>query len=423
MQGYLICKRRYSHNFYRELEKFEKRMYNPADCLKRFLSNVANTPFYKSAFKEYQVNINSSAIYDELSKLPIITKETVKENIQQFYNPGFKGKSITVKTSGTTGGGLVFPYSVAMENKQWAVWWRYRRWHGIDFDMWCGWFGGRSIIPVKNQSPPYWRINIPGKQIMFSAYHLNDATVTDYYNEIVKRQLKWLHGYPSQVSLLASLIKDNNLQPIDGITHITFGAENLLDYQKRIIQEIFPRAELWQHYGLSEGVANISEDSNGNFIVDDDFCYVEFIPVSTENKNLCKIVGTGFCNEAFPLIRYDTGDIAEVDYLPNGNIKIISIDGRKEDFIVLPNGVKLGRLDHIFKGLTSVKEAQIHQKDLYHIDFNIVKGISYTANTEEELMKEIRMRIDDAVFIQIKYVNKIERTKSGKLRFVISDIK
>jgi phenylacetate-CoA ligase len=379
--------------------------------------------FYKHTFSECGFNIDADDIYSEIKKLPIINKEIVNIDIKQFYNPDYKRKVGIGHTSGTTGGGLIFPYSVEMENKQWAIWWRYRQWHGIDLDMWCGWFGGRSIISIKNQSLPYWRINIPGKQVMFSAYHLNNNTVFDYYNEITMRQLKWLHGYPSQLSLLSSLMYESNLKPLSFVTHITFGAENVLDNQKEIIQKMFPHASLRQHYGLSEGVANISEDIHGNFIVDNDFCYIEFIPMSTENQNMCKIIGTGFCNEAFPLIRYDTGDIAEVAYLPNGLVKIVSIDGRKEDFIHLPNGVKLGRLDHIFKNLTSVKESQIHQYDLYHIDFNVVKGIAYNKKDEENLWKEIRMRIDDSVIVKIIYVEKIERTKAGKLRFVISDIK
>jgi phenylacetate-CoA ligase len=422
VKGFLIVKKRYNNNFYEQLQKYENKECDPQVCLCSFLENIKSVPFYQQWFKEYNFNVNAGDIYEELKKLPILTKYLVKENINQFVNSNYRGKVDEMKTSGTTGSGLVFPYSREMENKQWAIWWRYRRWHGIHLDMWCGWFGGRSVLPVQTKSAPFWRINTPGKQVMFSAYHLNSYTVTDYYSEIETRKLSWLHGYPSQLSLLAHIIREKGLSPILSVKYITFGAENLLDNQKEIIQKIFPNAVLRQHYGLSEGVANMSEDINGNWIIDDDFCYVEFIPISKDNPNLCEIIGTGFSNEAFPLIRYNTGDIAEIEYLPNGKIKIISIDGRKEDFITLPNNVKLGRLDHIFKNLTAIKEAQIHQKDLYNIDFNIVRGNSYNIQIENDLWHEIRKRIDKSVHININYVDQIERTKSGKLRLVISDI-
>jgi phenylacetate-CoA ligase len=421
-KGYLIYKRRYNHIFHHHLKKYEDREYDPKACLKIFLKNISETPFYKQTFSEYGFNINAEDVYTELGKLPVINKNIVKNNINLFYNSGYKGKTLTMKTSGSTGSGLVFPYSIEMENREWAVVWRFRRLHGIDMGWWCGWFGGKSIISIKNHSFPYWRINIPGKQVMFSAYHLNQNTVKDYYNEIAKRHLKWLHGYPSNLSLLASCIYEKGLPPLNCVTHITLSSENLLENQKNIIKQIFSRAKICQHYGLSEGVASISENINGDLAVNDDFCHVEFIPLLPENPNLCRIIGTGFSNEAFPLIRYDTGDIANVEYSPNRATKILSIDGRQEDFISLPNGVKLGRLDHIFKDLTAVTAAQIHQKDLYHIDFNIVKGKDYTVHDENKLLKEIKMRINDSVFIKINYVDEIEHTKTGKLRFVISDL-
>jgi phenylacetate-CoA ligase len=422
-KGYFICKRRYNHNFYKQLKKFENKEYDPIICLKLFLGNVSNVPFYKQFFKDNDFNIHAEDIYAELRKLPIINKNVVKKDVRLFYNLDYKGKCIEMKTSGSTGGGLVFPYSVEMENKEWAVIWRFRRLHGIDMNWWCGWFGGKSIISTNIHKLPYWRINIPGRQVMFSAYHLNANTIGFYYHEIVKRRLKWLHGYPSNLSLLSSYIHENKFDPIYFVTHITLSSENLLENQKDHIRKAFPNARIYQHYGLSEGVASISENNNGDLVVNNDFCYVEFIPLSSEKDNLYKIVGTGFSNEAFPLIRYDTGDIAKIIYLPNGEKKILSIDGRKEDFIILPSGVKLGRLDHIFKELITVKEAQIHQKDLYHIDFNIVKGIAYSTKDENKLLKEIRMRIDYSVSVTINYVDKIQHTEAGKLRFVISDIK
>jgi hypothetical protein len=45
IKGYLICQQRYNHNFYRYLEKFKNGEYDPSNCLKIFIKNIANTPF------------------------------------------------------------------------------------------------------------------------------------------------------------------------------------------------------------------------------------------------------------------------------------------------------------------------------------------------------------------------------------------
>lgn len=424
VKGYLIKKRRLNKQFHDELDNFMSRKYDPETCLREFLENIKDVPYYKDLFAKRNFDIWANDIYTELKKLPILSKNEVKNNLNKFINSNYCGKIMTAHTGGTTGSGLAFPMSILMENKQWAIWWRYRKRLGLDLNTWCGWFGGKTIIFDKQATKPFWRINKPGRQIMFSAHHLTLSTVDVYYEEIVKRNITWLTGYPSQIALLSTLIKRKGLDLITSVTHITFGSENVLDSQKNVIQEIFPNAMLRQHYGLTEGVANISEDINGNLILDDDFAYVELIPLSEENPSICRIIGTGFCNEACPFVRYDTGDLVNVIYV-NGKPQIRSIEGRQNEFISLPDNARLNSatLSLIFKNIPNIDESQIYQMSLSKVEFRIVKGKYYTHDDEKQLMKNIRERIDESVNIAIVYKDKIERTKNGKLRLVISDIK
>lgn len=426
LQGLKIRKTRFNSSFLAHLNQYlssnpstidQKKLYN-------FLTEAKKTTFWSNRFKIYNVNISeSNEIQKELQKLPVLTKQEVKDNLLHILNSNSKEKFSYNHTSGTTGSGMVFPQTLSMENNQWAVWWRYRIWHKITTDTWMGWFGGRSIAGISQTSPPFWRTNYPMKQVMFSAHHLNPETVSYYFNEIKRRKLTWLHGYPSQLSLMAHLIKKQNLESITDIKIITVGAENLLASQRLIIEEVF-NAPVRQHYGMAEGVANISEHPDGSLIPDQDFCLMEFIPVDLDDPSLCKIIGTNYNNTAFPLIRYDTGDLAQIEWQPDGSPKIIAIDGRQEDFITLPNGVKLGRLDHIFKDIVHVEEAQILQNEDYSLILKIVKGKLYDdTDTSTLLLKEVRKRIGYEIQVNIEYVNRINRTNTGKLRFVISKVK
>lgn len=172
------------------------------------------------------------------------------------------------------------------------------------------------------------------------------------------------------------------------------------------------------HYGLAEGVANFSQDKVGKWHIDDDFCYVEFIPVDESDPSVCRIVGTGFSNRAFPLVRYDTGDLVKINRI-DGKPEIVEIYGRQEDYIQLPNGVKLGRLDHIFKDCVNIKEAQIHQIRKDQIELKVVRDVFYTEKDENQLLKEASSYFGKDVEITITYCDRIERTKSGKIRFLI----
>ena len=148
-----------------------------------------------------------------------------------------------------------------------------------------------------------------------------------------------------------------------------------------------------------------------------------------------RIIGTSLINPAFLFLRYATGDIAtlQVEHpdevgegtCPCGRLGrlVKEIDGRKEDYVVLPSGAAVGRLDHIFKDLVNIREAQIYQKQQGQIELKIVKGQSYTDRDEQELLKETHKRVGDDMDIIMRYVDAIERTRAGKLRFVVSELR
>lgn len=426
IQGYRIASKRYNKNFQSYYNEYLSSNHAEVNLKKMcdFLQSANQTTFWKERFNKYGVNPNNRVNpIEEIKKLPVITKSEIKEHTEIIIAKSLFKKTSWIHTSGTTGSGLVFPQTLEMENRQWAVWWRYRSWHGVEATTWMAWFGGRSIAHVLQKEAPFWRVNYPMRQVMFSAHHLNENTVIHYFNMIKMRKLSWLHGYPSQLSLLANLIKKRNLGTLPDVKIITVGAESLLQAQKSIIEEVF-QAPIKQHYGLAEGVVNISEHPDGILKADQDFAFAEFIPIDDSDPTICRIIGTNYSNTAFPLIRYDTGDIAHIKWNKNEAPTIISIDGRQEDYISLSSGVKIGRLDHIFKDLTEVQEAQIYQPNLDNIILRIVKGSRYDhVNQEKQVISETKKRLGNGIDIKIEYVNHIPRTKSGKLKFVVSDVK
>lgn len=426
VKGWLICRRRYNDSFHRELNKYLNNAVCKEEALKQFLLLTQGLAGYDGIIstEEYRLLENDKlSVYEVLSKFPILEKSKLKSNVGDYINTNFKGETITMHTSGTTGSGLIFPYSVDMENKQWAVWWRYRINLGLRLDTWCGWFGGRAIINPESKKGPFWRINKPGKQVMFSLYHMTNKSIESYCKEIIDRNIYWLHGYPSSITRLSRLILENNLSSVDCVRVITTGAENLYKNQIQTIKRAFPNAIVRQHYGLAEGVANFSQDKDGHWHIDDDFCFVEFIPVSNDDLTICKIIGTGFSNAAFPLVRYFTGDLAKIKW-NDGKPVIEKILGRSDDYITLPNGAWINSgLDYILKDSVNVKEAQLHQKTIYDYVFNIVKGSNYSCEDEQLIEKGFRERFGKDVSLSFNYVEEIEKTKAGKFKMFISDVK
>lgn len=433
IEGWRLSKRRYDEEFRAISGALNERPISSSSEAKELKQSRLRThveaalrcPFWKERFDRHGVNASVENLEDELKKLPVLTKAEVQDRAAAIRNTALDKNGLLLShTSGTTGSGLVFPETPTAERERWAVWWRYRAWHGLTQDMWCGYFGGRSVVPLTQSAPPFWRLNYPGRQILFSGYHLSPAAAGAYLDALDKHSPPWLHGYPSLLSLIAGYLLERGKPLKKTPTVVTTGAENLLPQQKQLMQRAFG-CPVRQHYGQAESVANISECPDGHLHVDEDFSLVELLPVD-EQSDVCKIVGTNWSNPAFPLIRYDTGDhvrllIESPSCRMSGRV-VESIDGRKEDYVVLPSGVRLGRLDHIFKDLTQIREAQIYQPERNRIILKIVKREGFGPDDERRLLDEAYKRVGREMAIKVEYVPALERSRTGKLRFVVSEV-
>lgn len=397
--------------------------------LTQVLTAASKTVFWAERFRDCAIDPQGADPYAELAKLPILAKSEIQARAADFLldTAATSGVSSTRllkrHTSGTTGAGLIFWETAEADAARWATWWRYRGWHGLRRGLWCGYFGGRSLVPTGQTTPPYWRINYPGRQVMFSAYHLSDDTAPAYLAEISRRGLTWLHGYPSVLALVAGYALKLGVDLSRTVRIVTTGAESLFPHQRRLLERGFG-AVVREHYGQSEGVANFSECPLGRLHVDEDYAFVEFIPATEPGQY--RIVGTNLTNTAFPLLRYDTQDLATLTEGPcdcgRPGRNVSAVDGRREDYLVLADGARVGRLDHILKDMVEIREAQFRQRVPGQAELHLVRGQGYDAAVEQRLWGEIRKRLGERVQIELRYVEQLERTRSGKLRFVVSEI-
>ncbi|QFT08592.1 phenylacetate--CoA ligase family protein [Vibrio sp. THAF190c] len=358
-----------------------------------------------------------------------VAKYTVnKLHLNQNFEDVINKKEVykTFYTSGTTGQSLKYHISRNFMDHLWAVYWKFRACHGVQHSDWFAYFIGKEILPISKSNPPYWIKSFASKQLLLSQSHLSKETVLDYLQAIKRSNIRCMHGYPSTIAFFSSLIKEGGL--IDearalNIKFISVSSETLFTYQKMLIQEVFG-VKVVQIYGMTEGVVNIFECEQGSLHVDEFFSKVEFKPVG---DNKYKVIGSSYHNKALPLTKYDTNDLVEMkgdEVCKCGrNGRVVSrILGREEDYVSFPDGRKVGRLDHVFKKVSGIYEAQIYQKEDYSIECRIVVEQSFDKYNEKLLESELNAKLGSLCY-EILIVQSISRTKSGKLKFVVSDIK
>ncbi|NLD91050.1 MAG: phenylacetate--CoA ligase family protein [Fibrobacter sp.] len=428
LQGLKLNSMRYNRIYKEKFQEYLERQKYDIENLNKFkksqlsiaLERASRTIYYSNLFKSMNANWQDFLEPEKFCKIPIITKDEIRNRIDEFrFRPHMRTDTV-ISTSGTTGKSLSIPISNNVEPDQWAVWWRYRSWHGINRNTWCGLFASTPIVP-HNENHRFWRINYAGKEIRFSGYHISANNTKQYVYALNKFKPQWLHGNTSAISLLASNMLCQGLKLDYDLKWLTVGSENVQPWQSDTMKQAFGLKPV-QHYGLAEAVANISECPNGNLHTDEDFSYVEYVKSDTGEFT---IVGTPYTNEAITLLRYTTGDLVT---LKDGNCQcgrlgrlVEKLDGRYTDYIVLPGGKKVATLASPFHSTPGLAEAQIYQDYTGALTVRYVPSIDWREENVKSVEAKLRERVGNSIEIKFEKVEHVERTTRGKIKLVISD--
>jgi len=434
--GILKHKKENNELFYKIFNELKESQWWPIEKLKKLQNerlrciisySAKYVPYYRKIFAEYGINPSQIKNAEDLKKLPKLSKEIIRKESYSLISDEFDIYHLRKEsTSGTTGTPLTFwlddrtyLFIKAIQRLQYS-------WADYRDDNWIGILAGYKVIPIEHEKPPFWIKNYKGKQIHFSSYHLNKKNVYYYFKAVKKSKIKFLLGYPSTVGLFAKLINTYIQEPIK-LKGIFLSSEPIYDWQRVEIKKAF-QCRIYNFYSQAEGIAvgiNCRRTDNLHIALENSFIELDKI---TDNQ--FKIIGTTLINYAMPLIRYEMNDIT------SGYVKkecpcgrkhhlIKPIDTKVEDFIVTPKGniISPSILTFPFKNLKGIVESQIIQKELDVLQIKLVTDNRFDEKRETELLNNISSCVGNSMKIFVQKVNEIPRTKNGKFRFVISDIK
>jgi len=413
----------------KQLEEYQMRQ------LEKLLNHVyENVPYYKKIFDERGLKPKDIQDFDDLKKIPYLTKEIIRNNLKDLIARNYPSSKLQYCT---TGGSTGIPMGFYVEKnitsaKEWAF--ILTQWDRVGFRI-----GDRCVVlrgdVVRSANKgKFWEYNPANKNLILSSYHMTDETLPGYIAKIRKFRPDFIQAYPSAITILAKFMRKNNIKPISGLKALLCGSENLYPWQRTLLEETF-QCRVYSWYGHTEQVVLAGECEKSTYYhIFPEYGIAELIgkdnkTVTQENK-LGEIVATGFNNFSCPFIRYRTMDLA----VPT-NTKcecgrdytlIKRVEGRLQELIVTKDKRLITLTALIFaqhfEAFSKIKEMQLVQEKEGQLIVKIVRTSQYSTNDEKEILFKMQRAVSEGLDISFSYVSHISRTKSGKYRFLIQKL-
>jgi len=381
-----------------------------------------NVPFYYGVAKALE---GASSAAEFLKFMPLLDKMTVRAAGKQLLSNNASRFIFKTNTSGTSGTPLTLFQDLHAINRENAFVWRQLEWAGYTSGAKRAWIRGDMIIPASVVKPPFWRKNDFDNMLMFSSYHLSEQNSPAYLAALAQFDPAIIQAYPSSIAFLAAYLDAaDQFYAGENLRGVVTSSETLTAIQRELIEKRFG-CRVFDWYGQTEHVAAIGTCEQGRYHIISDYSYVELIPSEAGRYEL---VGTGLSNFVMPLIRYRTGDFVESDAVEQctcgRSFPVVKrIHGRDDDYVKLRDGRRIGRMDHVFKDVENILEAQIVQDTLDELVIRVVPSPKFGGSEEKILLKNASDRVGDGILIRIERTDSLERTRSGKLRNVICNVK
>lgn len=379
-----------------------------------------SVPYYQKLFAEHGLHENDITSLSDLHKLPVLDKQTVRENASELRCAG-EEPWVVQHTSGSTGTPLALQVNEHTYKLAMALVVDHEEHHGIPFGARRATFAGRMVQQPENMHPPFARYNRAENQMLFSSYHLNTDTFQWYADELKRFRPRELIGYPSAISDLAYHYLDAGISPGFKPDAVITNSETLLAWQRELIEKAF-NCPVYDYYGTAEYVVFAGQEPDGRYRLNPILGVTEVLNDSREPSLEGSLVATTLTNRVMPLLRYEVGDsgmavsegmTASVVY------QLERINGRMDDYIEMPDGRRIGRLDHVFKGITAFREAQIVQNSRKTCTVYVVTSGSLSSDLESRIKHNFHARVGRELSISVERINEIPRSSNGKFKNVV----
>jgi phenylacetate-CoA ligase len=411
----------------KETDKWDKEKllaYQRKQLQKLLEHAVKHIPFYSD------IHLASNDPFKNLEKFPTIDKKTIQNDSKAFMADNIQRKdTYYVTTGGTSGNSLGFYLDNSTYGREFAfVMTGWRR---------VGFVPGDKVISLrgvefKNAGKGvYWQDNPIYNMIEMSPFHMSEENMPKYIDKIKKIKPKYLHGYPSAISILARYVekKVEKFPPIKAVLAIS---ENIYAGQREFIEKAF-NTRLFSFYGMSEKVIMAPEcEYDTRYHAFPEYGITEIVDKygnSIGKGERGELVGTGFLNYFMPFIRYRTGDYAVISEqsckCKRNHLVLENLIGRwSQEMVVDKNKalISIAALNLHSDVFSNVHRYQFHQKKFGELILKVVPKDNFLDKDKEKISTAFHKKVGNNLQLFIEEVDKIDLTRRGKSKLLIQEL-
>ncbi|MCW4051991.1 MAG: hypothetical protein NWE78_02120 [Candidatus Bathyarchaeota archaeon] len=400
-----------------------------------------NVPYYRRIFKKQNLRPEKTKKIEDLEKIPVLTHDDIRQHLDDLVAVNKSRDSLArIQTTGTTGHPLVLYKDRNGVSSGMASLYRGLSWCGYSLGEKMAVIWGARTIPTrfsKYQLLKERLRRLTTRRILISAWNLGQKDIKVAIERLNKKKPTFLRGYVSPIYLLASFINQKDAEINFSLKGISTTAEPLLSFQRAEIEKAF-RCEVFDQYGCGEVFSLGFEcEEHMKLHIPTERVHIEFLdlddktPVSEGETG--RIVVTCLENYGMPLIRYDTDDLGskrEESCTCGRKLPLMNpITGRTLDLIRLPNGkiiyggffaYALEDMEWIAK--YGIVQFQVIQKKRDHVVLKIQSQRTPVGQDLRSFLDLMQTSVGKDVFFEIRFVDEIPVSASGKRRYIISEV-
>lgn len=394
--------------------------------LKKLLEHCYNNvPYYRDIIENNKIDYKNFKSLEILNEFPILTKEIIQENYNDFYPKNFdliRGHKIS-QTGGTTGNILIKRNDSATRSSIWGSYQRYEDWMGLSKSNKSLILMGGHVKKTSFKSNIIHSLsNILDNSVNVDIYNTSDGTLEKIIELLENNKFSHIRSYPQFLFSVAKKLEMRGLNyKIDAISTT---AEPVMQVHRDLFRKVF-NTEVFDQFGCGEigGVAYECEKHEGLHIAE------ERVIVEVNKRN--ELIITDLDNLSMPFIRYWNADqaiISEKKCSCGRQSKLIKeIMGRTCDYVLGLNGEFLHWayfwhliFDSNVAKNRNLKKFQIIQKAKDEILFRLVSS-EFSDEERKFITNDVISRLGN-IKVNFTYESEIENTKTGKYRPIINEI-